>query len=160
MKSSQLAVFMLPAVGALALACSSDSGSHGTNSSQHPSSSSCDEETRAPPYSAGMTFEGSEGVTIALTDSAPAPPILGNNTWTLDVTDASGAPLADATITATQFMVDHGHPGSRTIYVTSLGEGSYKAAPVNFNMSGYWETTFTVKTAALEDTIVVKTCIP
>lgn len=156
--SSTLWTVALTIAGIASAGCSSSDSNPGT--SQHPASDECASDTRAEPFSAGMTFEGTNGMTIGLMDSDPAPPALGDNTWTLDLKDSSGAEVADATMTVKQTMVDHGHGGSKTIKVTSLGGGSYKAAPVNFNMSGYWETEFTVTTASGDSTIVVKTCIP
>jgi len=147
-------------LGLVATAVSSVGCSEDSNPSHNPPANDCATDTRAEPYSAGATFEGTNGVKISLMDSAPAPPALGNNTWTLDVKDSAGAAIADATIAAEQFMVDHGHPGAKAIGITSLGGGSYEAKPVNFNMSGYWETTFTVTSAGVESKVVVKLCIP
>jgi hypothetical protein len=158
MVSSLRTVLALMITGIAAAGCSSGDSNPGPSS--HPPDDECASDTRAEPFSAGMTFEGTNGMTIGLTDSDPAPPRLGDNTWTIDLKDSSGAEVADATMTVIQTMVDHGHQGSKTIKVTSLGGGSYKAAPVNFNMSGYWETAFTMKTASGESTVVVKTCIP
>jgi hypothetical protein len=107
-----------------------------------------------------MTFQGTSGVSVALVDSQPSPPAQGDNTWTLDVKDAVGDEVVDATITSKQEMVDHRHEGVKRITVTALGGGSYTAEPVNFNMAGYWTTTFHVKTATIEDDVVVKLCIP
>jgi hypothetical protein len=64
-------------------------------------------------------------------------------------------------------MVDHAHGGAKAIVVTELGGGEYRAAPVNFNMSGYWETTLVVKTGGLDcpscgnidDRVVIKLCV-
>lgn len=156
MSCSVWTVLALMATGASAVAC----GSSDSPPAESRPDEVCANETRADPYSAGETFEGTQGVTISLVDSDPAPPALGDNTWTLDVKDSTGAEIADATITAKQEMVDHGHGGSKTIHVTSLGGASYKAAPVNFNMQGYWENEFTVKTATIESKVVVKVCIP
>ena len=154
MSSSRLTVLMAAMSGVLA-AC----GSTSDPSSSQPAAGKCVNETRAEPFSAGVTFEGTHGVSVSLMDSNPAPPAQGDNKWTLEVKE-SGTEIADATITAEQKMVDHGHPGSKRIGVTSLGAGSYEATPVNFNMAGYWTTTFHVKTATVEDDVVVKLCIP
>jgi hypothetical protein len=156
MSSSRLAVFVLTMSGVVT-ACGSSADP--SNSQQQPASNKCANETRAEPFSAGVTFEGTHGVSVSLVDSNPAPPAEGDNTWTLEVKE-SGTDVADATITAEQKMVDHGHPGAKRINITSQGGGSYEAAPVNFNMPGYWTTTFHVKTATVEDDVVVKLCIP
>lgn len=118
----------------------------------------CLNETRSTPYTPGMVVAGQAGVTVALT-SNPAPPALGDNAWTFMVNDPGGAPVSGATITVTQVMVDHGHGGAKTVVVTDLGGGRYRAAPVNFNMVGYWETTLLVKKAPLDDEVVIKLCV-
>jgi hypothetical protein len=155
MSSSVWTVLAATATSLGAAACGSDEPG-----SQSRPSEVCAAETRADPYSAGVTFEGTSGVKVSLMDSNPAPPSLGDNTWTFDVEDSAGTAISDATITAKQEMVDHGHGGSKTIRITSLGGGSYQAAPVNFNMSGYWETEFTVTAPNLDSKVVVKICIP
>lgn len=144
--------------GVVLAGCGSDAAP-ATDSSMLPVGG-CASETRAEPYKAGMTFQGSAGVVIALMDANPAPPHKGDNVWTLDIKGPDGNPIPDATITVTQLMVDHGHPGAKNPDITSLGGGSYKADPVNFNMSGFWETTFEVKTDTLDDKVDVKMCIP
>jgi hypothetical protein len=150
-------IFAVLVSNAGCFACgSSDAPANGSA----PPADVCANETRAKPYSAGMTFEGTHGVVIALMDSVPAPPVKGDNTWTLDIKDSSGAEITDATITTKQTMVDHGHPGAKIINVTSEGGGTYEARPVNFNMTGYWETMFTITTPTVEDTVDVKMCIP
>jgi hypothetical protein len=95
---------------------------------------------------------------VALT-SEPAPPLVGDNIWTFAVKDSGGAPVPGATITASQNNVDHGHGGSKVIVVTDLGGGTYRAAPVNFNMPGYWETTFHVEKAPIDDRVVINLCV-
>jgi selenophosphate synthetase-related protein len=105
-----------------------------------------------------MVVTGSAGVTVALT-STPAPPSLGDNTWTFTVQDSGAVAITGATITARQFMVDHAHGGAKVIVVTDLGGGIYRAAPVNFNMSGYWETTLHIVKAPIDDEVVIKLCV-
>lgn len=118
----------------------------------------CVNETRGTPYAPGMVVTGSAGLTVALT-STPAPPSVGDNTWTFTVKDSGSAPVPGATITASQVMVDHQHNGAKVIVVTDLGGGTYRAAPVNFNMSGYWETTLHIVKAPIDDEVVIKLCV-
>jgi len=122
------------------------------------SASVCANDARATAYTPGMSGTGPAGVTVALSSSVPAPPIRGDNDWTLLVTDASGK-VTGASLAVTQLMPDHGHPGAKTIVVTETGGGLYDASPVNFNMSGYWETTVEVTKGAVVDRVVFKLCI-
>src|SRR5690349_11569471 len=115
-------ILALTITGIATAGCSSSDSNPGQSS--HPIADECAGDTRAEPFSAGMTFEGTNGMKIGLMDSDPAPPALGDNTWTLDLKDSSDAEVADATMTVIQTMVDHGHHGSKTIHVTSLGGGS------------------------------------
>lgn len=118
----------------------------------------CANDHRALAYTPGMSDTGPAGVTVALSSSVPAPPAVGDNDWTLLVTDSSGA-VTGASITVAQLMPDHGHGGVKAVAVTEVGGGVYDASPVNFNMSGYWETTVEVKKSAVDDRVVIKLCI-
>jgi hypothetical protein len=116
----------------------------------------CRDETRGTPYTPGVVFTGAAGITVTLT-SDPAPPSVGDNTWTFELRDAGDVPLDGATITAQQNNVDHGHGGSKAIRFTDLGGGSYQAAPVNFNMPGY--STLHIQKAPIDDKVVIALCV-
>lgn len=76
-------------------------------------------------------------------DDGPLPPVFGNNTWTVSLTDAAtGAPAANAHITwACAFMDVHGH-GSNPKAIENLGGGRYKVRDQNTRMFGPWELRF------------------
>ena len=76
-------------------------------------------------------------------DDGPVPPIFGNNTWTVSLTDtATGAPAANAHITwGCAFMSVHGH-GSNPKRLEDLGGGRYTVHDQNTRMFGPWEVQF------------------
>src|SRR5688572_20409839 len=93
--------------GALALAaCGGDDGEEqGSNGPPL----TCEQ---ADTYTRGME-KAAPKVKVALMDANPAPPKVGEyNTWRLRVTDASGAPINDATIVVTGTMPQHNDHGS------------------------------------------------
>lgn len=119
----------------------------------------CVNETGGETYSAGMTFEGDNGITVALADSKPAPPVYGDNTWTIEITDAAGAPVVGATVVVSPIMVKHGHgPGTDPV-VTEIGGGTYRIAPLDFTMPGLWNTKITVTAGSVTDDVQVGFCV-
>jgi hypothetical protein len=83
-------------------------------------------------------------IVTKIMDGNPAPPIKGNNEWTLLVTDESCKPLDGATIQVTPFMPAHGHGTSVKPTVTPMGNGLYKVSEINLYMPGTWRTTFDI----------------
>jgi hypothetical protein len=126
----------------------------------------CDTETRAMPYQAGMQVMSSAGVfTIKLLGSTPAPPIKGQNTWTLEVDEAAtGTPLDDLDLSVNPWMPDHGHGQPVPVGVTPAGAGTYTLAPVYLYMSGFWQVKMTIVAAQLAgnntDSGLIPICIP
>jgi hypothetical protein len=124
-----------------------------------PLSDKCKGDTRAPAFSAGIEFPGTNHVTVKLLSSDPAPPKLGDNTWLVEIDDPSGAPIDDAQFTIDTWMPDHGHADPVPIKSMPQGQGQYQLKPVNFNMLGYWTDTFNIEKDALSDHPIVKVCI-
>jgi hypothetical protein len=134
------------AVAALiaAPACGSDGEeaphSHGGHGG---TSSTLDCEGRGEQFSAGMAKQAEGGsIQIVLKKSDVAPPAQGLNTWTLEITDANGQPVAGADVQASSKMPDHTHPATKKTG-TQTEPGTYEIVPY-FSMTGYWETTVTV----------------
>lgn len=152
------------AVGTMALAlagCSGGGGGGGTDTGESANSAmsgGCATETRAEPFSAGMSKTGDNGVKVAIMQSDPAPPQIYDNVWELQVSDASGM-LEGATLEIEPRMPDHGHGSPRVPQITDMGGGDYEAKRVNFNMSGYWEVHVRVKTADMKDEVMFPICI-
>jgi len=148
---------LAPAV--LLAACGSSAGSTGSNGSPQQTANVCPTHPKVLAYTAGMAFKGPNGVTVKLMDSEPSPPKLGDNKWTIEVEDPSGAPLDGATIQFKQYMPDHGHNGVKDPVITPQNAGTYELSPVNFNMEGYWENTVSVKTDSVTDAAVIELCV-
>ncbi len=120
----------------------------------------CAVETRDDDFAIGLSKSGSL-VRGTFVSASPAPPIKGDNTWVLDITDLNGAPLADSTITALPMMPDHGHGTPINTVVTALADaGRYEVTPVNLFMTGYWQITFDITLAGGEqDSLMFGFCV-
>ena len=120
----------------------------------------CSYEARAEPYTAGMNRTTAGGLTVAIVESTPAPPLRGNNAWRVSITDDQQAPLDDMTITIFPWMPDHGHGTPSVPQIAPLGGGEYSIDPVNLWMAGYWEATITVGDGvAPGEDVVFELCI-
>ncbi len=76
------------------------------------------------------------------------------HSWTLYVETADGQPVENATITVSGGMPQHGHGLPTRPQVTEyLGNGRYLVEGLRFQMSGWWEVTFTIEAAGQKDTI-------
>jgi hypothetical protein len=121
----------------------------------------CANDTRGETYAAGMTFEGENGLTVTLEDASPAPPVALENTWTIEITDAAGAPVTGATLDVEPIMSHGGNPhGTPTkVVVTELGGGRYRLSPVYLNMVGFWNTTIRVTAGSVTDEVELGFCV-
>jgi hypothetical protein len=95
----------------------------------------------------GKTF------TAKFVSSDPSPPARYDNDWTVDFTDANGAPVTDLQMTSARtWMPYHGHgwPGAGT----PMSEPGRFKVKINLNMRGYFLVEMTVKSASLgSDTV-------
>lgn len=134
---------------ALALACDSNEGedehshSHDTGDEHQ---SDCEAETRDDEFSIGLS-KSSESVTVTFVAADPAPPVNGDNTWTVALTDAGGQPLVDASITSVlPWMPDHGHGTAVEAKATATeNPGEFVITPIDFHMNGLWEVTLDIQ---------------
>ena len=138
-------------------ACSSNSTEPGTTS-MAAATDICAKDTRAPKFEPQLSFSDDAGITVKLMSSEPSPPKLGDNAWTIALADASGVPIAGASLVFKQWMVDHGHPGAKNPLIKDLGGGRYSLSPVNFNMPGYWENYLSVTTDTVDTMLTIKIC--
>lgn len=111
-------------------------------------------------WSAGMSKPGSAGLyQFAIVAADPAPPDKGNNSWTLAVTDAGGAPVTDATVIVTPFMPEHNHGTNPETVATTASDGQYLTEPFNLFMGGVWELTLSAAGSLGSDAAVFSFCI-
>jgi hypothetical protein len=128
------------------------------------------------PYAAGVSDPSSKGsFTATLVSSRPGypednrppgPEVKGVNTWSVSITDGSGAPVDGLTVDASPYMPDHRHGTTVTSVTTAQGGGSYQIAPLYLYMTGYWEVTLNITPpptdggAPVTETVMFNLCIP
>lgn len=127
---------------ALTMGCASDDDvaldhEHGDHTDDPGGAADC---AGAEPFVAGMSKTTSEsGTTVAITAAAPTPPDVGDNTWTLAISDASG-PVEGLTVEVTPWMPLHGHGLTPPDYAAAdQGGGVYAVEPFDVVMPGLWE---------------------
>lgn len=121
--------------------------------------STCAAETRADVYKAGLQRASTNKLyNVTLVSSTPAPPIKGDNTLLVTLTDGSNA-VDGATIAVNLVMPDHGHGTPIKVVVTPMGSGQYQLAPLNLFMSGLWRVEINVTTQKGVDQAVFQFCI-
>jgi hypothetical protein len=70
------------------------------------------------------------------------------------ITDATGAPVDDATIEIDGGMPEHGHGlPTRPRVTRALGNGLYEIGGVRFNMGGWWEFTLAIHAPSGSDIV-------
>lgn len=119
-----------------------DAGSFGGEGGALAGEVSCTGDARVDTYTAKLAKPGESGVLdFELTESDPAPPAKGQNTWTLTIKDADGNAMT-GTLAVDLFMPDHGH-GTSVPPVVSFDDasGSYTVKPVYLFMPGVWRIT-------------------
>ena len=113
-------------------------------------------------YVVGLEKKTSSGMyTVRFISATPAPPERGDNTWTLEVHDASGSPLSGATVTVTPTMPLHGH-GTDPAQPAGVdrGDGAYAVSPVNLFMPGAWKNVVRVERDGAADLAEFWFCVP
>jgi hypothetical protein len=127
------------------LAC----GLAGCSNSEQPQTSPEDPECSGDfdPFEVGLSKRAApDPLSIELVSAEPSPPaVRTDNVWRLRLTDADGAAVTGAELTATPYMPAHQH-GSAEVLVTELGEGEYELSPIELIMPGVWEIPITVST--------------
>jgi subtilisin family serine protease len=119
----------------------------------------CTNDSRVAAYVPNLAVTSAGGgMKFVLVSSDPAPPARGTDIWALRVTDASGQPLPNLSLSVLPFMPDHGHGTSVTPQITSNGGGNYTVSNLYFFMPGVWRITFT--SASPSDTAAFFFCVP
>ena len=124
------------------------------------SEQTCATEDRDDDFAIGLSKTG-EYVVATFVSANPAPPIKGDNTWTLEFEDLAGEPVEGLTIVAVPMMPDHGHGTPVNAEVTVMPTpGQYELSPVNLFMTGYWEITLELTLPEGEtDTVMFGFCV-
>lgn len=104
--------------------------------------------------------DGGTGFELRMLEAEPNPPIVGNNSWTVEFL-YEGTPLtgAEADIFVTPFMPDHNHGTPTPVSVTEISDGVYRLEPVHLRMAGYWEITLDVDAPDGERALSFGVCI-
>ena len=133
---------------------------HGPDGGMTMSDAPCNADY--PRYRPGLSVKAGD-MTVLAVSMVPAPPRQRvPNDWVLQLFDASGTPVADATIAnATSYMLVHGHSGnSRPIVVPQQTPGQFKLDNIDFKMRGPWEVLFDVTRQGGRPTLVTfKICV-
>lgn len=97
--------------------------------------------------------------TMSLVSADESPPIIGVNTWQMQLADADGDPLDGMNVTVKPWMPDMGHGTSVVPRFNADGSGAYTVTPLYFFMAGFWTTTFTIAGDGGTDTVVYGFCL-
>jgi YtkA-like len=93
-------------------------------------------------------------VDVGKTEIEPIP-LRRVHAWTIHVADASGRPVAAASIIVDGGMPEHGHGLPTQPEVTkNLGNGDYLVEGLKFQMKGWWEVKFSIATSEKTDEVV------
>lgn len=144
----RVAIASLFALLALAACGSSDDAGtpSSTMSGATTTGAACAADTRKDVYAAGLT-KAAGPLSVKVMNASPSPPSTGVNTLTLEVLDASGAPVDGAAITVTPWMPDHAHGSSVKPAVAAAGNGTYTITNVYLVMAGLWQVKVSVQRA-------------
>jgi hypothetical protein len=84
-------------------------------------------------------------VIVHLLRIEPSPPSLGDNAWTVLVSDRNGQPARDVSIEVRPTMPAHGHgtPVAPRV-VSGEARGEYRVFPLHLFMPGLWEIRFEI----------------
>jgi len=100
----------------------------------------CKTDQTAQPFSFDMSQTSAKGTKVMIESDPPVPTKDDLSTWTLKISDASGAPVVGKTVLVTCAMSHAGgfSHGCPPVSVREVGGGTYVAEPVDFNMIGHW----------------------
>lgn len=117
-----------------------------------------------PAFELGAQTAGSRGrINVVLREASAVPPVRYFNDWTLEVTDADGAPLEDVEVVrARAYMRVHNHYGTPDPKVVQHEDepALFDFERLNLFMRGPWEVQLTLRSeSAGEDDVVVNVCV-
>jgi hypothetical protein len=157
------------AFGALVMLASCGSDGDDGDGAAPEGSVSCTSDPRLDVYAGGLEKAGELGaLTFRFSDFSPAEPARGNNTFHVQLVDASGATLggdsadpARVSLGVDLFMPDHGH-GTSVEPAVTFDAGRYTLAPLYLFMPGVWRVELDAQAAETEatlDRVVLHFCV-
>lgn len=113
-------------------------------------------DTSVDVYADGLMKVSTDGhFHVMLMNAEPAPPDVGQNTWTLRIVDMDDVAVDDATVTVSPFMPLHGHGTSPPENAATFSsDGTYEAGPFDLFMPGLWESTVTIEAGETRDSAI------
>jgi hypothetical protein len=149
MSARRIAWFVVAPAALAVLGCSSKTANEAADASTSPvdvdGAVSCETDPRVDTYVANLSKTSQSGAfKVSLVSGDPAPPAKGSNSWTIKITDASGAPMPNLPISVVPFMPDHGHGTSIVPQITASADGTYTVNPLYLFMPGVWRITITL----------------
>ena len=141
-----------------------DHGSDGHGTDDHTYSSAMCQAAESLDPLAMEYAEAGTNFSAAIQMLSPSWPAQEPNTWSLVITDATGATRDDVTASLRPWMPTHGHGVSPLDYTgTAQGaDGVYEFEAFTLSMAGVWEVTVTVTDAtdsSIEEELVFRFCV-
>ena len=98
---------------------------------------------------------------LEVVETSPAPPDRGDNTWTVQLLDAAGTPVAVTGMTGAPFMPVHNHGTSPPNYRgATTNQVVWTVGPFDLFMPGLWELRLTIdRIADTQNVAVVPFCV-
>jgi hypothetical protein len=110
-------------------------------------------DSRSQTYAPGIQVTGASGIySFAIASSQPSPPVSGTDVLVVKVLDASGQPVAGATLSAVTPSMPHMVHGTSTPTIASNADGSFTVSGVYLFMPGFWEIDMTAQSGSQKDT--------
>jgi hypothetical protein len=165
------AAFLLLAPGCSSSSASPAASDGGADMSARTGDSavvSCAGDPRVDPYALPLARAGTgKALTFSIVQAISDPPTaLTTQIFKVKITDASGQPVAGATLTFPKiaglfdpYMPDHHHGGPPPV-VADNGDGTYTLSAVDFFMSGVWQLGITAQSGSTTDSVMYGFCIP
>ncbi len=105
---------------------------------------------------ADLQATSAQGSTLRIFSAVSPIRINTLHAWQLQLSDASGAAITDATISVTGGMPEHDHGMPTQPVVTgSPAAGSYTLQGLRFHMPGAWEVEFLIEHDGVQETLLV-----
>ena len=147
-----LLAFASLSITTLAVGCSGDDGSD-------PMEVDCSLEMRDDDFVIGLDKPGDGGL-LSFQVMEAEPPARFENRWVIQINQGS-TPVTDATLTVTSYMPDHMHLAPIDPEITAMPTaGQYELEPLYFSMPSLWEVTIEAESAAGNDSVVFRVCVP